>query len=115
MSDNFILSADDYADGEVIYHDPVSGVKHTKYRIDDQTYAIKKEYPATQQLLDANADDRSHSFGTRWGDGRIIARLPPHLLHDEQNGLRAAIVNHDEKYITKYLNENSAFKTRDKI
>lgn len=115
MTQPFELSSDDYADGEVIYYDPFTGVKHTKYRIDDKTYAIKKEYPATQALLDANAIDRSHSFGTKWGDGRIIGRLPTHFMDDENLGLSEAIKNHDDKYIFKFLNDNPAFKTRDNL
>jgi hypothetical protein len=115
MNQKFDLCADDYADGEVIYYDPTTGVKHTKYNIDDKTYAIKKEYPATQEMLDANARDRSNSFGTKWGEGRIIGRLPMHLMDDENLGLSQALSNHDEKYLMKFLNDNPAFKTRDKI
>lgn len=109
------LTADDFANGEVIFHDPVTGVRYTKFDIDDKHYAIRKEYPLTQELLDTNAEDRSNSFGTRWGEGKIIGRVPLHLLQDENVGLGEALKNHDDAFVRRFLNENSKLKTRDRI
>jgi hypothetical protein len=109
------INADDYADGEVVYHDPITGMRVTKYRIDDNTYALKREFPLTQQFLDACADDRAASSGTRWGDGKIVGRIPMHLLHDENLGLGDALRAGDTSYLGRFLEENPKLKTRDRI
>lgn len=111
------INADDFAHGEVIYHDPLTGVKFTKYDIDDTHYAIKREYPAdmAQMFVDANAEDRAHQVGTRWGDGKIVGRIPLAMLSDPDLGISEAIKQHDSKWLAKLLSENPKFKTRDKI
>jgi hypothetical protein len=111
----FGLTMDDFADGEVISFDPNTGIRVTKYRIDDKSYALKTEYLYGKKLLDVNAEDRADAAGTRWGDGRIIGRIPINILQDEQIGLMDAIRQYDGDYLTKFLNDNPALKTRDRI
>lgn len=114
-ADDLALTVDDYADGEVIFHNPMTGERVTKYRIDDNTYALKREYYRTQELLDACAEDRAASLNTRWGDGRIIGRIPMNILQDDQIGLMDAIKNYDDGFLTRFLQDNPALKTRDRI
>lgn len=109
------LSADDYADGEVISHDPATGITKRIYHIDDKHYLIKTEYPFTQAMLDACAEDRAESAGTRWGDGKIIGRIPFHVLTDNDLGIMDAIKNHDDRFVTRFFEENPRLKTRDRI
>lgn len=115
MADIDQLTVGHLADGEVIYDDPVLGIRKTAYKIDEKHTAIKTEYYMVDQLLDANAQDRANQAGTNWGEGKIIGRVPFHLLHDKENGLMKAFEQKDDDYIRRYLNENSKFKTRDKI
>jgi hypothetical protein len=109
------LTHDDFLDGEVVSYDPFTGVKITKYRIDDNTYALKKEYPHKHALIDANTEDRNNSIGTRWGDGQMIGRLPMHILQDENTGLMDAMRNYDDDFVRKFFRDNPALTTRDKI
>jgi hypothetical protein len=109
------ITMNDFADGEVISYDHLTGQRVTKYRIDDNTYALKTEYLHTQKMLDANARDRSHQAGTGWGNGRIIGRIPMNILHDENLGLMDAVRAYDGAYLDKFLNDNPALKTRDRI
>lgn len=102
-------------DGEVIYEDPVRGIRKIAYKIDDKHTAIKTEYLVSEDFLSQNAEDRNNSLNTRWGEGKMIGRIPFHLYHDKENGLAAAINNQDQAYVRRFLNENSKFKTRDKI
>jgi hypothetical protein len=115
MIDNLGLSHDDFQNGEVVSYDPFTGLKVTKFRIDDNSYVLKKEYPSTSALIDANTEDRNNSIGTNWGTGQTIARIPNHFLFDENIGLIDALKNDDEKFVRKFLNDNPALKTRDKI
>lgn len=109
------LTADDFRDGEVVHHDPATGITKHIYRIDDKTYAVKTVYPYTQEMLAACAEDRANSVGTRWGDGKIVGRIPLHLLTDPNIGLMDAIRNYDDAYIGRFLEDNPALKTRDRI
>lgn len=115
MASDFDLTMDDFADGEIISFDPVTGIRVTKYRIDDKHFALKTEYLYGKKLLDMNAEDRANAAGTRWGEGKIIGRIPMNILHDENIGLMDSIKNYDGAYLTKFLNDNPRLKTRDKI
>jgi hypothetical protein len=115
MSGDLGITMDDFADGEVISFDPATGIRVTKYRIDDKSYALKTEYLFGKRLLDVNAEDRADAAGTGWGDGRIIGRIPLNILHDEQIGLMDAIRNYDQRFLTRFLDDNPALKTRDRI
>lgn len=109
------FSADDLPDGAVLKWDPVTGIRVRKVNIDATSYALVTEQLLTQAFKDAAHDDRMDSAGTSWGDGRIIGRLPLNILHDENIGLMDAIRNYDDDYLTKFLNDNPALKTRDRI
>lgn len=113
--DDFGINADDFADGEVVFSDPIQGIRVTKYNIDANSYALKTEYLHAEALLSQCADDRSLSAGTRWGDGKIIGRLPFNILTDENIGLMDAIRENDGQYVQKFLTENPRLMTRDKI
>lgn len=115
MDNGLGLTMDDFADGEVMSFDPLTGIRVTKYRIDDKTFALKTEYLYGKQILDVNAEDRANAAGTGWGDGRVIGRIPLNILNDENIGLMDSIRNYDQAYLTKFLNDNPKLKTRDRL
>lgn len=109
------FSAHDLPDGAVLKWDPVTGIRVRKVNIDDKSYALVTEQHYTQAFKDVAAEERAESFNTSWGDGKVIGRLPLNILHDENIGLMDAIRNYDDAFLTKFLNDNPALKTRDRI
>lgn len=62
-------------------------------------------------MLDMNAEAAANSLNTRWGDGKVVARLPMHVW---QRQLAPAINEGDEKYVRRWLNDSdhAKFRTR---
>lgn len=114
-ADDLGITMSDFAHGEIVYVCPQTGARVRKLNIDDKSYALRWEIPYTQALLDANAEDRANQAGTGWGNGRMIGRIPINLIQDEAVGLHDAIRNYDGKFIAKFLEDNPALKTRDRI
>ena len=112
---NRFIHADEVPDGEVVHWDPHTGTKVTKYQIDANSYALKREYYMEEALLAKNAEDRADSHNTGWGDGRIIGRIPSHLLMDRDTAVSQATRAGDQKFVKKFFEENPKLKIRDKI
>lgn len=67
------------------------------------------------KALEENAFFRN-SAETGWkGDYHRVASVPMQLLYDENVGLNKAILNGDDKYISRWLNDgdNRAWRTKE--
>src|SRR5690606_12925259 len=67
------------------------------------------------KTLEENAAFRNDA-PTNWkGDYHRIASVPMQLLYDENLGLNKAILNGDDKYISRWLNDgdNRAWRTKE--
>ncbi len=109
-SDDLGLTMDDFAHGEVVYHEPLTGETVTKYNIDDKHYALKRTYPRRQELIDACAVDRANQAGTRRGDGKIIGRIPFTLLQTTRSGSWTPSATTTASSSASFLDDNPALR-----
>lgn len=73
----------------------------------DGSTTFRTDY-AMDQVIKENKALRNETQGQRYGDWRKIASVP---LAKHYGELAAANQQHDDKYIDRWLSENSAFKT----
>ena len=60
-----------------------------------------------------NNEDEIDSQGKRFGDGRVVARIPQHLLFTNEVGnLGQAFAEGDRKHVRKVLNDSDFRKLR---
>lgn len=87
----------------VFNHDPLFGL--TEYFIPDETgdgFTIETVQHNIGEILDANKADYNMATGTdRWGDGKLVARIPMEIYADwKANGWID-----DEKKLKALLND----------
>lgn len=70
------------------------------------TRAERTQYLADDLLQRANADDFNDSHGKRWGDGRVVARIPMNKIFQSEfaDKLRAG----DRDFTKWWLNSEAA-------
>ena len=67
----------------------------------------------TEPLFDMNRADEAESNGKRFGDGKIVARIPMHLLYaNEAGNIGQALDEGDRKHVRRVLNDSEFFKFR---
>lgn len=59
-----------------------------------------------------NAEARSETFGKKWGEGQIAASIPESYAWS--SGYMDAVVNKDNKWVKKFLNDSDHQKLRTK-
>lgn len=93
---------------QLVEDDTVRGLR--RYRLDMGDYIIQRtEHYRTQALLDNNAQERADMAGQRWGDGKLVARIPINLAWKE---LIPALIDNDERYVAKWLNDSDHSRFR---
>lgn len=92
-------------------HDPVTG-RTIWWRFDPGTdnMIIRVDQDVTDTIR-TNEAERNATAGQRFGEWRKVASVP--LNHFIQQGLADANKQHDDKYLSKWLNDgdNRAFRT----
>lgn len=98
-------------DWELMSWDPVTHKSTWKMEKDGYT-TIRSDQPV-DSTIDSNAAVRNATAGNKMGDWVKIASLPPGVVWDEKLNLVEAFNQHDDKYISKFLNnsENRAWRT----
>lgn len=72
-------------------------------------WVVKTETPV-DDLIELNREEFNDSLGQRFGDGKVVARLPLNLFFDK---LAEPMKQRDRKFIKRFLNDSShaAFRT----
>ena len=96
---------------ELLEFDPATGRTLWKY-FDGEKIIFSTRYPANS-LIKSNAESRAHFAGQRHGDWSRVASIPLNVAHD--SGLVEAMSQHDDKFISRFLNDgsNRAWRTRE--
>jgi hypothetical protein len=77
--------------------------------IDDKgTFAQKTEYIADDKLIADNQQEFNDSYGKRFGDGRVVARIPLNVLYSQQSEISRRIKEGDEDHLRWWLNAERA-------
>lgn len=83
--------------------DPVTG-RREDFHFDPDTgkCTIRTTWDHMDELRSLNREAEIASQGERFGDMRMVARVPAHLATQE---LMAAIQQKDERYVRRWLND----------
>ena len=74
------------------------------------TYKVQLD---SEPTFDMNAEALNDSTGKRFGDGRVVARIPDHLLYsDELKNIGTAASEGDWKHVNRVLNDGDFSKLR---
>lgn len=89
---------------------PSTGVR-TTYSLRGNELTVDTEYLGTLEMIDANAEQRNSTAGSRWGRGQVYARVPMNLY--AEGYLADATRAGDKKAQAKFFNDidNRAFRT----
>lgn len=94
-------------DWKLLSRDPDGTVT---YFIDNgDSWILRTETPI-DDLIEANKAEFNESAGKRFGDGKVVARIPLNLFFDK---LAEPMKQRDKHYISRFLNDgdNAVFRT----
>lgn len=74
----------------------------------DVTYVYKTEPRGLTELLDSNRQSFDDSHGKRFGDGRIIGRIPLNVLFDPSTQIAEKLREGDKDHLKWWLNSQDA-------
>ena len=83
---------------------------YRRYRInfDDGSYAQKTEYLGNDELIRANQEDFHDSIGRRWGEGKVVARVPLNILYSPKYQIAEKLREGDRDHMKWWLNSEQA-------
>lgn len=77
--------------------------------VDDHgSVAFKTEYIADDKLISDNQQHFNDSYGRRFGDGRVVARIPLNVLFSQQSEISRRIKEGDDDHLKWWLNAERA-------
>lgn len=81
-----------------------------RYRLwlDENQYIIKTEYIEDEALIEQNKQLYNDSDGKRFGDGKVVARVPLNMLYSEQTELARRMKEGDPEHLKWWLNRDEA-------
>lgn len=88
---------------------------YRRYRlwINEDSFIQRTEYLASDELLEANRQEYNDSDGKRWGDGKVVARIPLNVLFSPEHQIAEKLREGDTEHLKWWLNrsENRPFRT----
>lgn len=75
-------------------------------------YVIKTEFLGDDELIEQNKQDYNDSDGKRWGDGRVVARVPLNKLYDPREQIIEKMQQGDRDHLKWWLNRDAALPYR---
>lgn len=72
------------------------------------SYAQKTEFVADDQLIQQNQELHHDSYGKRFGDGQVVARIPLNVLYSQQSEITRRMREGDEDHLKWWLNSEQA-------
>lgn len=82
-------------------------------KIDDTRTVFKTEYLGNDELIKQNQDDLFDSQTKRFGDGRVVARIPLNVLYDPKTQIIEKLQQGDKDHVKWFLNrpENKMWRS----
>ena len=74
--------------------------------------AERTQYLADEMLQAANRQEYNDSEGRRWGDGKVVARVPLNVIFSGNHELAENIRNGDRDHMKHWLNSEAALPFR---
>lgn len=76
--------------------------------ISDDQYIVRTEYLADEQLIEDNQQAFNDSHGKRWGDGKIVARVPLNVLYGQNSEISKKLREGDQDHLKWWLDREDA-------
>jgi hypothetical protein len=92
----------DDADWEVFEVTPE--YRRSRLWIDDKSYIQKTEYLAEDLLIESNREAFNDSQGKRFGDGKIVGRIPMNILYGSNSEVAKKLKEGDSDHLKWWLN-----------
>lgn len=100
-------------DWQVMSSEPDFGTYTLYLDVGDGHAVTCKVQLDTEPLFDQNHADEAASQGQRFGDGKVVARIPLHLMYgSELKEVGKAMDVGDQRYVAKVLNDPDFKKLR---
>jgi hypothetical protein len=80
--------------------------RRSRLWIDDKSYVQRTEYLAEAALIESNRQAFDESEGKRFGDGRIVARIPLNVLYGSTSEIAAKLKQGDQDHLKWFLNRD---------
>lgn len=77
-------------------------------KIDDHRTAFKTEYLGDEEIVKQNQEEFNDSFGKRFGDGRVVARIPLNVLYSPEHQIIQKQIEGDRDHLKWWLNSDAA-------
>jgi hypothetical protein len=82
--------------------------RRSRLWIDEMSYVQRTEYLAEDRLVESNRQAFDDSLGKRFGDGRIVARIPLNVLYGSKSEIAAKLRQGDRDHLKWFLNRGEA-------
>lgn len=82
--------------------------RRSRLWIDADSYIQKTEWLMEETLIDHNQERLKASEGKKWGDGRVVARIPMNVLYGSENQLAEKVKEGDREHLDWWLNSERA-------
>jgi hypothetical protein len=83
--------------------DPNMRVRIQRNPDNPNQWIVWRQTTVPSLVAEANAVEANANDGRRWGEGRVAARIPLHILYGKQLG--EAFKDGDDSYLKKFLND----------
>lgn len=77
-------------------------------KIDEHRTAFKTEFLGEEEIIKQNQEEFNDSYGKRFGDGRVVARIPLSVFYSPEHQLVQKMQEGDDEHRDWWLNSEAA-------
>ncbi len=77
-------------------------------KIDEHRTAFKTEYLGEDEIVRQNQEEFNDSHGKRFGDGRVVARIPLNVFYSPEHQIVQKMQEGDDEHMKWWLNSEAA-------
>jgi hypothetical protein len=74
-------------------------------KVDDRRTAYKTEHLGDEEIIALNKQEYDDSYGKRFGDGRVVARIPLNVYYNPQYQIVQKMIEGDREHMSWVLNQ----------
>jgi hypothetical protein len=82
------------------------GFRRSRLWLDDTQYIVRTEYLAEDTLIESNRQSFDESQGKRFGDGKVVARIPLNVLYAPKSEVAKKLKEGDSEHLKWWLNRD---------
>ena len=82
--------------------------RRSRLWISDDQYIMRTEFLADEELVEQNRQAFNDSHGKRFGDGKIVARVPLNMLYGSKTEIAKKLREGDSDHLRWWLNRDDA-------